>query len=239
MTWCARVTGAFIAAQIRAGASAAQLFDSWAGALSPADYRERAAPYSALALGIAREAVSPTTGGSVPLLHFGTGTARVLTDMRGAGADGGCAVGIDDRTDLAWAIDELRAADGGRFAERHPHRRRGPVVVQGNLDPALLAAPWEILAPAIDACLEAGRAADGHVVNLGHGVPPSTDPDVLTRAVARVHGSEEWERVALAGWDGAARSGWDGAARSGRDESGISARGRRRRRPTRPGMPDS
>ena len=207
MTWCARVTGAFIAAQIRAGASAAQLFDSWAGALSPADYRERAAPYSVLALGIAREAVSPTTGGSVPLLHFGTGTARILTDMRGAGADGGCAVGIDDRTDLAWAIDELRAADGGRLAERHPHRRRGPVVVQGNLDPALLAAPWEILAPAIDACLEAGRAADGHVVNLGHGVPPSTDPDVLTRTVARVHGSEEWERVALAGWDGAARSG--------------------------------
>ena len=58
----------------------------------------------------------------------------------------------------------------------------------------------------MDACLEAGRAADGHIVNLGHGVPPSTDPDVLTRIVARVHGSEEWERAALAGWDGAAHS---------------------------------
>ena len=204
MTWCARVTGAFIATQVRAGASAVQLFDSWAGSLSPADYRARVAPYSSLALDIAGQAVSPTVGGRVPLLHFGTGTARILKDMRSAGADGGCAVGIDDRTDLAWAIDDLRADDGQRLDAQH--RRRSPVVVQGNLDPALLAAPWEVLAPAVDACLEAGRAADGHIVNLGHGVPPSTDPDVLTRIVARVHGSEEWERAALAGWDGAAHS---------------------------------
>ena len=204
MTWCAQVTGAFIAAQVRAGASAVQLFDSWAGSLSPADYRARVAPYSSLALDIAGQAVSPTVGGRVPLLHFGTGTARILRDMRSAGDDGGCAVGIDDRTDLAWAIDDLRADDGQRLDAQH--RRRSPVVVQGNLDPALLAAPWEVLAPAVDACLEAGRAADGHIVNLGHGVPPSTDPDVLTRIVARVHGSEEWERTALAGWDGEAHS---------------------------------
>ena len=211
MTWCARVTGAFIATQVRAGASAVQLFDSWAGSLSPADYRARVAPYSSLALDIAGQAVSPTVGGRVPLLHFGTGTARILRDMRSAGADGGCAVGIDDRTDLAWAIDELRADDGQRrdaqqHQHPHRHRHRSPVVVQGNLDPALLAAPWEVLAPAVDACLEAGTAADGHIVNLGHGVPPGTDPDVLTRIVARVHGSEEWERTALAGWDGAAHS---------------------------------
>ena len=206
MTWCARVTGAFIATQVRAGASAVQLFDSWAGSLSPADYRTRVAPYSSLALDIAGQAVSPTVGGRVPLLHFGTGTARILRDMRSAGDDGGCAVGIDDRTDLAWAIDELRADDGRRRDAQHPHRHRSPVVVQGNLDPALLAAPWEVLAPAVDACLEAGRAADGHIVNLGHGVPPGTDPDVLTRIVARVHGSEEWERTALAGWDGEAHS---------------------------------
>ena len=204
MTWCARVTGAFIATQVRAGASAVQLFDSWAGSLSPADYRARVAPYSSLALDIAGQAVSPTVGGRVPLLHFGT--ARILRDMRSAGADGGCAVGIDDRTDLAWAIDELRADDGQRRDAQHPHRHRSPVVVQGNLDPALLAAPWEVLAPAVDACLKAGTAADGHIVNLGHGVPPGTDPDVLTRIVARVHGSEEWERTALAGWDGAAHS---------------------------------
>ena len=203
MTWCARTTGAFIAAQVRAGASAAQLFDSWAGSLSPADYRERVAPYSALALGIAREAVSPTTGSRVPLIHFGTGTARILADMRAAGAgdDGGCAVGVDDRTDLGWAIGRLRAGDAVRPGGA------GPVVVQGNLDPALLAAPWDVLAPAVDACLEAGRAADGHVVNLGHGVPPSTDPDTLTRVVARAHGSGEWEGVALAGWDAPAEIG--------------------------------
>ena len=206
MTWCAQVTGAFIATQVRAGASAVQLFDSWAGSLSPADYRTRVAPYSSLALDIAGQAVSPTVGGRVPLLHFGTGTARILRDMRSAGADGGCAVGIDDRTDLAWAIDELRADDGQRRDAQHPHRHRSPVVVQGNLDPALLAAPWEVLAPAVDACLKAGTAADGHIVNLGHGVPPGTDPDVLTRIVARVHGSEEWERTALAGWDGEAHS---------------------------------
>ena len=211
MTWCAQVTGAFIAAQVRAGASAVQLFDSWAGSLSPADYRARVAPYSSLALDIAGQAVSPTVGGRVPLLHFGTGTARILRDMRSAGDDGGCAVGIDDRTDLAWAIDELRADDGRRrdaqqHQHPHRHRHRSPVVVQGNLDPALLAAPWEVLAPAVDACLKAGSAADGHIVNLGHGVPPGTDPDVLTRIVARVHGSEEWERTALAGWDGAAHS---------------------------------
>ena len=142
MTWCARLTGDFIAAQVRAGASAAQLFDSWAGSLSPADYRARVAPYSALALSIARRAVSPTTGAPAPLIHFGTGTARLLADMRAAGAD---AVGVDDRTDLAEAIAVLDGAG--------PE----PCPVQGNLDPALLAAPWEVLAPAVDACLEAGR----------------------------------------------------------------------------------
>ena len=189
MTWCARLTGDFIAAQVRAGASAAQLFDSWAGSLSPADYRARVAPYSALALSIARRAVSPTTGAPAPLIHFGTGTARLLADMRAAGA---AAVGVDDRTDLAEAIAVLDGAG--------PE----PCPVQGNLDPALLAAPWEVLAPAVDACLEAGRAAPAHVVNLGHGVPPTTDPDVLTRLVARVHGSADWEATALAGWEAAA-----------------------------------
>ena len=189
MTWCARLTGDFIAAQVRAGASAAQLFDSWAGSLSPADYRARVAPYSALALSIARRAVSPTTGAPAPLIHFGTGTSRLLADMRAAGAD---AVGVDDRTDLAEAIAVLDGAGPG------------PCPVQGNLDPALLAAPWEVLAPAVDACLEAGRAAPAHVVNLGHGVPPTTDPDVLTRLVARVHGSADWEATALAGWEAAA-----------------------------------
>ncbi|GAV95018.1 uroporphyrinogen decarboxylase [Actinomyces denticolens] len=113
--------------------------------------------------------------------------------MRAAGAD---AVGVDDRTDLAWAISEL----GGE----------GACPVQGNLDPALLAAPWAVLGPAVDACLEAGRAAPGHVLNLGHGVPPTTDPNVLTRVVARAHGDGDWEGAALAGWDG-----WPGPSAPG------------------------
>ena len=188
MTWCARLTGEFIATQVRAGAAAAQLFDSWAGSLSPRAYRERVAPYSALALDVARQAVSPTTGKAAPLIHFGTGTARLLGLMRQAGAD---AVGVDERIDLGEAIEALAEADP----------QAGACPVQGNLDPALLAAPWPILAEELDAVLAAGRAAPGHVVNLGHGVPPATDADVLTRIVARVHGSADWESVALAGWE--------------------------------------
>ena len=188
MTWCARLTGEFIATQVRAGAAAAQLFDSWAGSLSPRSYRERVAPYSALALDAARGAMSPTTGQAPPLIHFGTGTARLLGLMRQAGAD---AVGVDERIDLGEAIEALAGADP----------QAGACPVQGNLDPALLAAPWSLVAEEVDAVLAAGRAAPGHVVNLGHGVPPATDADVLTRIVARVHGSADWESVALAGWE--------------------------------------
>ena len=188
MRWCAQVTGDFMALQISCGASAAQLFDSWAGSLSPTDYRERVAPYSALALDVARQAVSPTTGKAAPLIHFGTGTARLLGLMRQAGAD---AVGVDERIELGEAIEALAEADP----------QAGACPVQGNLDPALLAAPWPLVAEEVDAVLAAGRAAPGHVVNLGHGVPPATDADVLTRIVARVHGSADWESVALAGWE--------------------------------------
>ena len=190
MTWCARLTGEFIATQVRAGAAAAQLFDSWAGSLSPRTYCERVAPYSGLALETARGALSPTTGQAPPLIHFGTGTARLLGLMR-QGAD---AVGIDERIELGEAIETLAQADP----------QAGPCPVQGNLDPALLAAPWPLVAEEVDAILAAGRAAPGHVVNLGHGVPPATDADVLTRIVARVHGSADWEAVALAGWDAVA-----------------------------------
>lgn len=187
MTWCAEVTGQFIATQVEAGASAAQLFDSWAGSLAPADYRRAVAPYSALALERARQAVSPTTATSVPLIHFGTGTARILTDMRRAGAE---AVGVDDRTDLGEAIKHLSSCPDG------------PCPVQGNLDPALLAAPAPVLARAVEACLELGRQAPGHVVNLGHGVPASTDPAVLTGIVAQVHAHQQWAEVATRPWQG-------------------------------------
>ena len=168
MRWCAQVTGDFIALQISCGASAAQLFDSWAGSLSPTDYRERVAPYSALAIARAREAISPTTGKAAPLIHFATGSARLLPQMLAAGAQ---TVGVDDRTELDWAIDQLG----------------GSCPVQGNLNPALLTAPWPVIEQAIVECLRAGRQAPGHVFNLGHGVPPTTDPAVLTRIVEFVH----------------------------------------------------
>lgn len=168
MRWCAQVTGDFMALQISCGASAAQLFDSWAGSLSPTDYRERVVPYSSLAIARAREAISPTTGKAAPMIHFATGSARLLPQMLAAGAQ---AVGVDDRTELDWAIDQLG----------------GSCPVQGNLNPALLTAPWPVIEQAIVECLRAGRQAPGHVFNLGHGVPPTTDPAVLTRIVEFVH----------------------------------------------------
>ena len=186
MTWCAHLTGDFIATQVEAGASAVQLFDSWAGSLSPADYRARVAPYSALAIERARRAVSPTTGRPAPLIHFGTGTARILVPMRDAGAR---AVGVDERTDLAEAIEALADSAGG------------PCPVQGNIDPALLGAGAAPLERAVETCLAAGRAAPAHVVNLGHGVPPGADPAVLTGLVARVHGSTAWARTAAEPWE--------------------------------------
>ena len=186
MTWCALLTGDFIATQVEAGASAVQLFDSWAGSLSPADYRARVAPYSALAIERARRAVSPTTGRPAPLIHFGTGTARILAPMHDAGAQ---AVGVDERTDLAEAIEALADSEDG------------PCPVQGNIDPALLGAGAAPLERAVETCLAAGRAAPAHVVNLGHGVPPGADPAVLTGVVARVHGSTSWARTAAEPWE--------------------------------------
>lgn len=161
LTWCAEITGAFLAAQIEAGASAGQLFDSWAGSLSLADYTNHVAPFSTRALDAVRHL-------DVPLVHFGVGTGELLAAMRDVGVD---TVGVDWRLPLDEAV-----------------RRLGPgVSVQGNIDPALLRAPWPVLEAHIVAVLERGRAARGHVVNLGHGVPPDTDPTVLTRIVEFVH----------------------------------------------------
>lgn len=161
LTWCAEITGAFLAAQIEAGASAGQLFDSWAGSLSLADYTSHVAPFSARSLDPVREL-------GVPLVHFGVGTGELLAAMRGIGVD---AIGVD------WRLRLDEAA-----------RRVGPdVTLQGNIDPALLRAPWPVLEAHIADVLERGRAARAHVVNLGHGVPPDTDPTVLTRIVEYVH----------------------------------------------------
>lgn len=159
--YLARISGAFLAAQVRAGARAVQLFDSWAGGLSEADYRAGALPASTAALDAVR--------GSVPIVHFGTGTALLLPAMRDAGAD---VIGVDHRVPLDAASGLLG----------------GTTPVQGNIDPALLSAPWEVLERHLDRVVTAGRAAPSHVLNLGHGVPPDTDPGVLTRIVDWAHG---------------------------------------------------
>ena len=167
LAWVARTTTAFLRAQALAGASALQLFDSWAGRLTPEEYRHLSAPHSAAVFtGIADL--------GLPRVHFGTGTAPLLVAMRDTGAD---VMGVDAVTPL----DEANALLGGRTP------------LQGNIDPARLAGPWEALAAHTADVLRRGRTAPGHVVNLGHGVPPDTDPDVLTRLVAHVHaiGDEE------------------------------------------------
>ncbi len=169
-TWLAEVTGRFLALQIEAGASAAQLFDSWAGALAPDDYRRAVLPASAAALEPVRQLEIPGVPEGVPLIHFGVGTGELLADMASIGVD---ALGVDYRVPL-----DVAAARIGR-----------DLTLQGNLDPALLFAPESVRRAATRAALQAGLAARAHVFNLGHGVPMDTDPAVLTGLVRDVH---EW-----------------------------------------------
>ena len=159
--WAADVTGAFLRAQVLAGASATQLFDSWAGSLSLGDYTAHVAPASARAL-------SHVADLDVKKVHFGTGTSELLAAMRDVGAD---VVGVDYRLPL----DEAN------------RRLGGTTPLQGNIDPALLAAPWPVLEAHVRDVVARGAVAPGHVVNLGHGVPPETDPTVLTRVARLVH----------------------------------------------------
>ncbi|HEY0247114.1 MAG TPA: uroporphyrinogen decarboxylase [Gryllotalpicola sp.] len=162
MAWTADISGLFLRAQLLAGASAAQLFDSWAGSLSLSDYVTHVAPASARALAHIADL-------DAPKVHFGVGTGELLPALRDVGAD---VVGVD------WRIPLDEAA----------RRLGGAVPVQGNVDPALLAAPWPVLEAHVRDVLRRGEAAPAHVLNLGHGVPPTTDPGVLTRIVELVHG---------------------------------------------------
>ena len=160
MAKIAGIAAAYLRVQAEAGASAVQLFDSWAGAMAPQDYVAHVMPWSARVLEAAGEL-------GVPRIHFGVGTGELLNLMGEAGAD---VVGVDWRVPLADGI-----------------RRAGGRPVQGNLDPSLVFAPTRVMLDRAAEVLEAGRAAPGHIFNLGHGVMPSTDPDQLARLTDFVH----------------------------------------------------
>ncbi|GBE67093.1 uroporphyrinogen decarboxylase [Mycobacterium sp. MFM001] len=160
------LTIGFLRVQLDAGVDAIQVFDSWAGALSLSDYRRYVQSHSARIFGTLAEH-------AVPMTHFGVGTAELLGAMSAAGAT---VVGVDWRTsliDAAWRVEDGTA-------------------LQGNLDPAVLLAGWPTVERAARAVVDDGRravqaGASGHIFNLGHGVLPDTDPDVLTELVSLVH----------------------------------------------------
>ncbi len=152
----AAVFAAYVAAKAHAGADVIQVFDSWVGTLSPAHYREHVAPYSARILAAVE----------VPTIHFGTGASTLLEEMAAAGGD---VIGLDWRIPL----DRGAAAVPGR-------------AVQGNLDPAVLLAPWDRVEREAQDVLDRAVGLPGHIFNLGHGVLPPTDPGVITRLAALV-----------------------------------------------------
>ncbi len=152
---------ATLRAQVQAGASAVQLFDSWAGALSPADYATFALPAS-------RKVLEGLQDLGVPRIHFGVGTGELLGLMSEAGAD---VVGVDWRVPLSVARERVGAGKA----------------VQGNLDPAICLAPVAVVVKEAIRILEDAAGKPGHIFNLGHGVLPETDPEVLARVVETVH----------------------------------------------------
>jgi uroporphyrinogen decarboxylase len=171
MTALTDVTVAFLKTQLDAGVDAIQVFDSWAGTLSLADYRAYVLPHST-------RVFTELAGYGVPMTHFGVGTAELLGAMSDAVAERGtpAVVGVDWRTSLTDAAARVR---------------RG-CALQGNLDPVVLLAGWPVVERAVRAVVEDGRravdaGAVGHVFNLGHGVLPGTEPEVITDAVALVH----------------------------------------------------
>jgi uroporphyrinogen decarboxylase len=157
----ADITIAFLRLQVQAGASAVQLFDSWVGAVSPEDYRRWVFPHT-------KKILESLAGAGVPRIHFGVQTGELLGLLSEAGAD---VIGVDWRVPLDEAV---RRVDPGK-------------ALQGNLDPAVLLAPWEVIRTRARDVIGRGRAAEGHVFNLGHGVLPSTDPDMLARLAEFVH----------------------------------------------------
>lgn len=168
----AHIAGAYLAAQVAAGASAVQLFDSWVGSLSERDYREYVLPHSRTALGYVPE--------GVPRIHFGVGTGELLGAMSEAGVD---VMGVDFRVPLPVAAGRV----GPEFA------------LQGNLDPAALFAGPAAVERRVEQVLADAQGLPGHVFNLGHGVLPTTDPEVLTAVVEQVHTATARPSAATAG----------------------------------------
>jgi len=161
MTRLARLVLEYLLAQIEAGAQLVQVFDSWVGALSPSDYRRYVLPHMA---GI----FNGLQGAGAPSIHFGTGTAGILSLMREAGGD---VIGVDWRVDLgeAWRVIGY---DRG---------------IQGNLDPALLLGPWLVVEDGARRVIQAAGGRPGHIFNLGHGVLPDSPVEHLQRLVEYVH----------------------------------------------------
>ena len=161
MTAIADLSLASLRSQVKAGASAVQLFDSWAGALAPADYERFVLPFS-------RRVLEGCADLNVPRIHFGVGTGELLTLMAAAGAD---VVGVDWRVPLDRARDRIGDARA----------------LQGNLDPAICLAPWDVVAAEVRDVLRRNDGRPGYVFNLGHGVLPETSPATLQSVVELVH----------------------------------------------------
>jgi len=157
----AEIAIAFLKVQVAAGAAAIQLFDSWVGVVSPEDYQYAILPHTSRIF-----AALADTG--VPRIHFGVGTGELLRVLGDAGAD---VVGVDWRVPLDEAARRVPAGKA----------------LQGNVDPAVLLAPWEVVESRTREALTRARSAEGHVFNLGHGVLPETDPSVLARLTDLVH----------------------------------------------------
>ncbi len=161
MTKLSEVIRRYLIAQVEAGAQALQIFDSWVGQLSPADYREFIQPYL-------RPVFQSLEQTGVPVIHFGVGTGSLLELQK---ETGGTVIGVDWRTPLGDA-----------------RRRLGSdVALQGNLDPHLLSAPRERLRAGVRAVLAEAGSAPGHIFNLGHGIFPHTPPDAVTEVAELVH----------------------------------------------------
>ncbi len=151
----------YLLAQIGAGAQAIQLFDSWVGCLSPADYQAHVAPFT-------RDVFAALATAGVPTIHFGTGTAGLLPLMAAAGGD---VIGVDWRIGLDDAWTQIGYNRG----------------IQGNLDPAVLLAPLDVIRQRAQKVLEQAARRPGHIFNLGHGVLPQAPRERLRWLVEMVH----------------------------------------------------